>query len=134
LLLSPASGTNNGTITASTAISSLAAGSYSETVTLSAPGATAKTVLVNLTVNPATSSTTSATVTWAANTESDLAGYKIYSGTQSGVYGTPISVGKVTSHILTNLMNNTTYFFAITAFDTAGNESLYSAEQSKSIY
>ena len=57
MLLSPAFGTNSGTITASIATNGLAAGSYSATVTLSASGTTSKTLPVTLTVSPATSST-----------------------------------------------------------------------------
>ncbi|MBM4138951.1 MAG: hypothetical protein FJ244_05660 [Nitrospira sp.] len=71
---------------------------------------------------------------WAANTESDLAGYKVYVGTRSGVYGSPISVRNVTAYQLNNLTMNTTYFVVLIAVDTAGNESLHFAEVSKSVY
>lgn len=54
LILSPASGTNSGTVTASIAANSLAAGTYSTTVTVSAPGATTKTIPVTLTLTAAT--------------------------------------------------------------------------------
>ena len=134
LTLSPVSGTNTGTVSATANLSGLAAGTYGGTVTVSATGATSKTLPVSLTVNTTTPTAGSATLTWAANTESDLAGYRIYVGTQSGVYGGPISVGNVTTHQLTNLSLNTTYFISITAIDQAGNESLHSAEVSKSIY
>jgi NADH:ubiquinone oxidoreductase subunit F (NADH-binding) len=73
-------------------------------------------------------------LSWAANTDSDLAGYKVYMGIQSGLYGTPIAVGNVTTYQVTNLQPNTTYFFSITALDAAGNESLHSSEVSKSVY
>ena len=73
-------------------------------------------------------------LTWIGNTETDLAGYKIYVGTQSGTYGAPIVLGKVTTYQLNNLAIGTTYFFCITAYDSAGNESLHSAEVSKSIF
>jgi len=33
-----------------------------------------------------------------ANTEEDLAGYKVYYGTSSGNYGSPIDVGNVTQY------------------------------------
>ena len=52
LILSPASGTNTGTVTASITANGLAAGTYSTTVTVSAPGATAKTIPVTLTISP----------------------------------------------------------------------------------
>ena len=68
-------------------------------------------------------------VTWNPNTEPDLAGYKIYYGTASGVYGDPIDVGNVTGHVMEiTPQHGATYYFALTAYDTSGNESGYSAE------
>jgi Fibronectin type III domain/Viral BACON domain len=134
LTLSPASGTNSGTVSASASLTGLAAGTYSGTITVSSTGVTSKTIQVTLTINPATSTSGSATLTWAGNTESDLAGYKVYRGTQSGVYGTSIAVGNVTTYQFTNLPPNTTYFFSVTAIDTAGNESVPSSEVSRSVY
>ncbi|WDT81373.1 MAG: fibronectin type III domain-containing protein [Candidatus Manganitrophus sp.] len=73
-----------------------------------------------------------ATLTWSANTEADLAGYRVYFGTASRTYGPSINVGKTTSHTLTGLANQT-YFFAVTAYNTAGKESAFSVEVTKSI-
>ncbi len=73
-----------------------------------------------------------ANLSWNANTEPDLSSYKVYMGTASGNYGTPVSVGNTTSHTLTGLSDGT-YFFAITAIDTSGNESGFSNEVSKAI-
>ena len=68
-------------------------------------------------------------VTWNPNTEPDLAGYKIYYGTASGVYGDPIDVGNVTGHVMEiTPQHGATYYFALTAYDTSGNESGYSDE------
>ncbi|MBH0199428.1 MAG: hypothetical protein HP497_08425 [Nitrospira sp.] len=133
LSLSPASGTNTGTVAAAVNLTGLTAGTYTGTITVSATGATSKTLPVSFTVNPPTTTGT-ISLTWSGNTESDLAGYKVYVGTQSGVYGPPITVGNVTAYQLNNLAKNTTYFVSITAVDTAGNESLPSAEVSKSLY
>lgn len=77
------------------------------------------------------------TLTWTANGEPDLAGYKIYVGTASGTYnvsGSPFVTGKVTSYTVSNLPKGQTYFFAISAYDSAGNESVLSGEVSKSLY
>jgi hypothetical protein len=77
------------------------------------------------------------TLTWTANRESDLAGYKVYVGTASGTYNFPGSAfvtGNVTSYTVANLPKNQTYFFAISAYDSAGNESPLSAEVSRSIF
>jgi fibronectin type 3 domain-containing protein len=75
-------------------------------------------------------------LTWNADTSPDLAGYKIYRATASGGYGTPIATlqGNITTYIAAGLQSGTTYFFVITAYDTAGNESLPSNEVSKSIF
>ena len=99
-----------------------------------------------------------ATLTWDAPTTNfdaggtpliDLLGYKIYYGTASGSYGTPIdkqlgSAG-LTCLVLTNpdrtectytvtgLNSGTKYWFAVTAYDTSNNESAYSDEVSKTI-
>ncbi|MBI3356182.1 MAG: hypothetical protein HY038_05325 [Nitrospirae bacterium] len=58
-------------------------------------------------------------------------------GTSSGIYnfsGSPFTPGKVTTYTVTNLPRNNTYFFAISAYDSAGNESPLSIEVSKSIF
>src|SRR5439155_15906302 len=67
---------------------------------------------------------------WDANTEPDLAGYKIHYGTSSGRYtlGTTNVVGRVNTGSIPNLQANTTYYFAVTAYDLAGNESQPSNE------
>lgn len=71
-------------------------------------------------------------LTWDANTEADLAGYKVYFGTASGKYGAPIDAGKTATpsapSFNVDLLQDGTYYFAVTAYDTAGNESGYSVE------
>jgi fibronectin type 3 domain-containing protein len=69
------------------------------------------------------------TLSWDPNPESDLAGYKIYYGTSSSVYSTSIDVKLVTTYTVTGLASGT-YFFAITAYNTAGLESGFSNEVS----
>lgn len=86
---------------------------------------------------PPVSPVNKVTLTWIANKESDLAGYKVYVGTSSGNYdfpGSPFVISKTTTYIVRNLQQNTTYFFAISAYDFAGNESPLSSEVSKSIF
>jgi fibronectin type 3 domain-containing protein len=74
--------------------------------------------------------TDSATLSWTANSESDLAGYNVYQGTTSGSYGPAIDVGNTTIYTAQNLQAGLTYYFATTAYDSSGNESLPSIEVS----
>lgn len=81
-----------------------------------------------------------ANLSWNANTEPDLAGYKIYYGTSprtgscpAGGYSTNINVGNVTNYALSGLTDGQTYYFSITAIDTSNNESCFSSEVSKII-
>lgn len=87
---------------------------------------------------PATSSGTGgATLSWTLNSETDLAGYKVYVGTASGLYsypGSPIVIGRTDNYAISGLPVGQTYYFAISAFDNSGNESALSSEVSKSIY
>lgn len=126
-------------VVASINITGLAAGNYSGVITVSASGATntPQTVPVTLTVAAAPQPTTgSVTLSWSANSESDLAGYKVYRATNSGGYGAPIATltAGTTQYVSSGLAKGFTYFFVITAYDQAGNESPYSSETSKSVY
>lgn len=74
-----------------------------------------------------------AILTWDPNSEEDLAGYRVYVGLMPGVYSPPIDVGRVNSWTALNLTEGLTYHFAITAYDTDGNESGFSNEARKTI-
>ena len=69
-------------------------------------------------------------LTWNANTEEDLAGYKVYYGTSSGNYGTHNDVGNITEYELADLNEGTIYYIALTAYDNSNNESEKSDEVS----
>lgn len=132
LSITPASGTNSGALTASVNTSGLTAGSYSGTITIAANGATntPQTVTVNLTVTAPVTST--GILAWNANTEPDLAGYRIYRRTSSTSYSLLTTVpSTTTSYSATGLLSGTTYIFTIRAYDSAGNESLDSNEVSR---
>ncbi|MEQ1845668.1 MAG: BACON domain-containing carbohydrate-binding protein, partial [Nitrospira sp.] len=88
LSLSPATGSNNGTVTANVNTETATKGPNSTTITVTS-GGISRTVSVTLTLNPPASS--SVTLTWNGNTEKDLAGYKVYRATSSGAYGAPIA-------------------------------------------
>ena len=82
-----------------------------------------------------------ATLTWTPPTQNtdgsaltDLAGYRIYYGTASGTYTLgPIDVADPTAveYVVTGLNNDTTYYFVATSYNSAGTESAYSNEASK---
>ena len=60
---------------------------------------------------------------WDPVTDLDLAGYRVYYGTTSGVYTQAAAVGNQTNVALTNLQDCTVYYLAIKAVDANGNES-----------
>ena len=70
----------------------------------------------------------SVTLAWDSNTEPDLAGYKVYYGTSSRVYGTPIILGLTTTTTLMGIVPGVKYYFAVTAYNASGQESGYSNE------
>ena len=79
------------------------------------------------------------TLTWTPPTTNtngtpltDLAGYDVHYGTSSGNYTSTVSVGNVTSYSFTGLPSGT-YYFAATAYDSAGNQSAYSNEISETV-
>jgi large repetitive protein len=87
-------------------------------------------IVVFLAFFPDTGIATSLQVTWTADTDSDLAGYKVYWGTASGAYGTPASVTSGTLYDISSVQAGTTYYVAVSAYDTSGNESAKSTQQS----
>lgn len=89
---------------------------------------TALFILISVTV----ASGESIKLVWDANTEADLAGYKIYSSrTDGGPYTVIQDVGNVTEHEL-DMAGETdgVIFYVATAYDDRGNESEYSNQAS----
>lgn len=69
-------------------------------------------------------------ISWNANRESDIAGYKVYSGTRSGQYTKIQDVGKQTTAVVPALALDTTHYFAVQAYNTSGLASNLSTEVS----
>jgi hypothetical protein len=90
-------------------------------------------VLAFLTFFPALAIAASLQVSWNANTDSDLGGYLIYCGTQSGTYSACYDVGKATSYQLNAVQGGTTYYIALAAYDTSQNDSALSVEKSVTV-
>ncbi|MDP2384565.1 MAG: fibronectin type III domain-containing protein [Nitrospirota bacterium] len=120
-------------VSASVNIQGLTAGTYSTVIAVTASGATnsPQQIPVSLTLSQPTSTTGSVGLSWTANTEPDLAGYKVYIGTQSQLYNPPITLGSVAAYNASNLTVGRTYYFCVSAFDNVGNESACSTEVSK---
>jgi hypothetical protein len=76
----------------------------------------------------------SITLEWNASVKpalSDIAGYKIYYGTESGNYTyPPIDVGKATNYTINDLDKDKIYYLAVIAYASSGEESDFSAELS----
>jgi hypothetical protein len=75
------------------------------------------------------SQTHTATITWNANPESDIASYQVAIGTVSQVYAPPVDVGKVLSYS-TPIDLSKPLYVVVTAKNTAGLVSPRSAEVS----
>jgi hypothetical protein len=72
--------------------------------------------------------TQSVTLTWDSSDDPNVVGYKIYYGTASLDYTDSVMVGSVTNATITGLLDGTTYYFAATSLDSAGDESGFSNE------
>jgi fibronectin type 3 domain-containing protein len=90
-------------------------------------------ILAILAFLPVSSMAGSATLNWQPNPENDLDGYRVYYGTSSRSYGPPLNVNTATTCTLDKLSDGATYYFAVTAYDTSGNESGFSDEVQKSL-
>jgi len=73
------------------------------------------------------------TLAWNASSDSSVVGYKLHYGTAPGSYSKSVDTGNTTSVTVTDLSEGQTYYFASTAYDSAGNQSGYSNEVSKSV-
>jgi hypothetical protein len=60
-------------------------------------------------------------------------GYKVYYGVASRTYTNIVDVGDVTNTTISGLVEGTTYYFAVTAYNILGMESDYSAEVSYTV-
>ena len=69
---------------------------------------------------PALASAQTITLTWDPNTEANLGGYLVHSGTQSRSYSTQTDAGKQTTLPITGLDLTKDNFFAVQAYSTDG--------------
>lgn len=116
----------------------------SSNIRISVSDSVASTALAafSITVNAASASTGTATLSWLPPTQNtdgsaltDLAGFKIYYGTASANYTEVITIDNpgISTYLVDSLPTGFTYYFVVTAMDGSGMESEYSTEASKSI-
>ena len=73
----------------------------------------------------------SATLAWDPSPGTNvIANYNVYYGVASATYSNVVAAGTNTTVPIFNLVDSTTYYFAVTAVDTSGLESDYSTEVS----
>lgn len=72
----------------------------------------------------------SVNLAWDANSEPNIAGYVLHYGKTQGQPTQSLEVGNATTATVSNLADGTTYFFTVTARNTAGLESAPSNEVS----
>jgi Fibronectin type III domain len=128
--------TTRATITVAVNISGRSAGTYSATITVKEGTWFTKTIPVTLVISPPSgggggATTSSATLTWNAVTGT-ISGYKVYVGDAPRLYTRTITVGTSTSTSVNSLTVGRTYYFVVTAYNSAG-ESTPSNEVSKTI-
>ena len=94
------------------------------------------TLLSVLLTLPGASFAASVVLNWDPSTDADLAGYRVYyqansaslpfAGAGAAEGASPIAEGNVTSTTITGLDPSNSYFFSVTAYNSAGLESAYS--------
>ena len=83
--------------------------------------------------SPAPTGSKKLTLAWNANTPTNNAatnttGYRIKLGTASKTYTQTTTLGNVTTATVSSLVSGTTYYCAVTAYDSAGLDSPISNE------
>jgi hypothetical protein len=110
-------------------------------IVISVSDGTLSAALAAFTLTVQAVATGSATLSWTPpTTNSDgspltnLAGYRVYWGTTAGSYpnSVPLTNPGLTSYVVANLVPGT-YFFVVTAVNSVGAESVFSASASKTI-
>jgi hypothetical protein len=137
--VSSSAGTGNGThdaadsSSAMSMVSSAMTGGVSSVSSTAATGAKAFTLLQVQGVRVTTDGS-SVFLAWDALPSSELAGYNVYYGTVSGRYIQRRTVDKAaTSLTIRSLPVGTTYYFAVRAYNGAGEETVFSQEVGVSV-
>jgi hypothetical protein len=73
------------------------------------------------------------TLAWSASTDTNVMGYNVYYGVEARTYTNRMDVGNALTGNISNLVEGTTYFFAVTAYNVLAMESDFSDEVSYTI-
>lgn len=73
------------------------------------------------------------TFAWDPSADPSVVGYRLYRGTASQTYTTAVDVGQNTAAVISGLLSEVTYYFAVTAYDNSGVESPFSGEISYTV-
>jgi hypothetical protein len=135
ITISPASGTNYGTVNVTIDRSGLSPGDYSGTVTISSNAGTGYVeVLLNMPadeppaavtlIDPTEITVNSMLLSWSRNYDSDFAAYQLYYDTSPAVsenstLATTITDNNINSFTVTGLIASATYYFKVYVMDTA---------------
>lgn len=85
---------------------------------------------IALQVEDTTQALNAVDVSWTPSPESDIYGYVVCYGIQSGVYGNSLTFDYTTNGIISGLTPGQTYYFAVAPVDSFGVESIASSEVS----
>src|SRR5262245_9448350 len=75
----------------------------------------------------------SVTLQWNRSTDPNVVGYNAYYGVATDTYTNRIDAGNTTNVVIGGLIEGTTYYFAVTAYNSLGIESDYSSEVTYSV-
>jgi Fibronectin type III domain len=116
--------TSSKDLTAAVNTSGRGAGTYKGTITIKVGTWCTYTAPVTLIISPAGGggggTTSSATLTWSAVTGATVSGYKVYVGDAPSRWLQTINVGTVTRYTVSNLTVGKAYYFAVSAYNSAG--------------
>jgi len=83
---------------------------------------------------PAGAGAAAVSLKWGASPSANVGGYKLYYGTASRQYSANVDAGTSTAYTLDGLADGVTYYFAVTAYNTArSTESAFSNEVSQGL-
>ncbi len=95
--------------------------SYASAVATTAAACLTVVLLIAAATHPALTAAT-VDLSWNANPEPDIAGYRVSYGTTPGIFPNSIQVGKTTTASVTGLAEGATYYFVVAAINQADQQ------------